>query len=500
MCYPAGKERKEGFMKKVLLVVAMLLVTSQVMASVLVSANFEGTFTRPDGNYYAVVSISYNSSMDVRAFALDINVDSGCGFWNIRDYNVGENNYPNKPVGYGIFPSRFRDFVYAATPDVCYVDNYPNGNYNPLAAWNEPGAVNTGIGFNKIVAEMGYLGALDVNKPARIGTLFRIDVNSYGTRGDVNFTVAADTMRGGIVAKDTNATTTDTNLPFTIKIPFPPPPPTCVTPTTEVGVARATAEAVWTTQGFSLGCGVGVVSCANLGNIITQDADCCSLPYCIRYTYGIAPTEPNVRGMTRANAVNTLTAAGFTIASPDVNSWGGAGVSTVGSVYTQNPPAGTQACNQAVTLSVVSYPIKYMTAANSLYVNWLTVGRPQCWAYPHQCHGDADGKKQGNYWVGTNDLAVYKASNNKLLTAIPTGGLCSDFDHRKQGNYWVGSNDLAIYKAYASKLESLVPLCGSTATTGDPNFWYWCLPTAGTCPTSPAGQVCAPAGTCPNTP
>ena len=45
------------------------------------------------------------------------------------------------------------------------------------------------------------------------------------------------------------------------------------------------------------------------------------------------------------------------------------------------------------------------------YPDWVSVGRPDCWCYPRQCHGDADGLKQGSafagyMYVGTDDLAV----------------------------------------------------------------------------------------------
>jgi len=167
-------------------------------------------------------------------------------------------------------------------------------------------------------------------------------------------------------------------------------------------------------------------------------------------------------------------------------------------VYDQSPVAGTTGCGTAVTLSVVSYPIKAMTAVNSLYVNWVTNGKPQCWAYPRQCHGDADGKKLGTQWVSNNDLIVLKGSITKAATAIPPGGRCADFDHNKLGTQWVSNNDLIVLKAYITKAETSIPMCGNVVQpSADPNYWYWCMPTGTTCP---AGQFCAPVGTCPNTP
>ena len=90
------------------------------------------------------------------------------------------------------------------------------------------------------------------------------------------------------------------------------------------------------------------------------------------------------------------------------------------------------------------------------YAEWEAAGKPICWCYPRQCHGDADGLAQGNAFTGF----MYVASNdlNVLISAWqikepPKGpGLsgnqaCADFDHQMQGNAFTGfmrvaSNDL----------------------------------------------------------
>jgi hypothetical protein len=557
-----GRKERKVFMKKALLVVAMLLAASQVMADVTITAVNEGTFTLPDGNKAATFRVDYTGTTNVRAFALDVNVDSGCNFWNIRNFKVGENNGTNN--GYGIFPGRFRQFINPANP--AWGDANGNSNYNPTPPWADPGTTNTGIGFGVMIVEMGYLGATDANKPPMSGTLFRADINAYQFAGTAHLTISADTMRGGVVDKDTNATTTATVTYVGTNFVFPCTPVAipdvrgknmtdanttlaafttivigyecnntyaaglvcrqdsgsqcvdvpvhywvstgmcCTIPINEIGQPRATAEPVWTGQGFTL-CGTGVVNCAQLNNIITQDLDCCSLPYCLRYTYGIAPTEPNVAGMSRSAAVSALTALGFVVGT-DINVPPTATYTTVLTVRGQNPPAGTTGCGTTVNLSVVSYPVKITTAAGSLYVNWVNRNKPQCWAYPRQCRGNADGKKQGSlYWVGSTNLAVLKAAFNKseaTFTGGATSGgvslICASFDHKKQGSlYWVGSTNLATLKAYFNKAEASVPVCGNIPLTGstDPNYWYWCTPTGVTCPT---GQLCAPAGICPNTP
>jgi len=481
-------------MKKVLLIVAMLLMVSPVMATVTVTAVQDGNaFMGVDGNatdQAVTVSVVYSgtaSDPNIRAFALDISVDSGCTIERIRDFNVGENN--SAVQGYGIFPGSFAQYVSPTSPNW----NWGVSGYNPLAVSGEPGASGTGLNTNTIIVEMGYLGAGESNMPGKTGTLFMVDVNAYQFTGTAHLTISADTTRGGVVSADSNATlTSGTNLPVTVPIVIAQPG---AIPANEIGQPKATAIAAWTAQGFSSGNIVGTAGTVSCPSNVVQTQTSTLTPYSgtINYTYSIAPTEPNVVGMTRANAVTALTSAGFTIASPDVNSYGTTGLQQVGTVYAQSPVSGTQACNQTVVLSVVSYPIK---ATSSMYANWVTNGKPACWAYPRNCHGDADGKKVGSFWVQANDLTILKGALNK--NPLPAGGICASFTHAKVGSFWVQANALAILKQYLN--NSSIPICGDTSTTSDANFWYWCNPSGGSCPTSPANQVCATAGTCPNSP
>jgi hypothetical protein len=99
------------------------------------------------------------------------------------------------------------------------------------------------------------------------------------------------------------------------------------------------------------------------------------------------------------------------------------------------------------------------------YDEWVLVGRPECWCYPRQCHGDADGLKEGSakkgyYYVHFDDLNVLLAGWNTkeppfgpgIATVTgPNGepGICADFAHDKEGSskkgYWrVHFNDLNI--------------------------------------------------------
>jgi hypothetical protein len=274
--------------------------------------------------------------------------------------------------------------------------------------------------------------------------LFSFDVNSEGSpiSNDCNLNIVVNALRGGIVGSDAAAITA-TNLPYTTKVTFAPagvPVPDCV----GLNYDRSQCIAALTAAGLNKG------------------------------------VEVNVPGT--GQAMRKVIAQ-----------WplGGASV-----------PSGS-----AVDFNAVSWPMKPLAklpggADGSLYTNWIARGRPACWAYPRQCRGDGDGKKQGLYWVASSDLNIWKSAQNKVETLIPPipGGICGDFNHSKQGLYWVASSDLSVWKSFQNKVETLVSICGNIPSlpSADPNYHYWCLPTGTT--TCPAGQQCAPVGTCPNSP
>jgi len=115
------------------------------------------------------------------------------------------------------------------------------------------------------------------------------------------------------------------------------------------------------------------------------------------------------------------------------------------------------------------FPIYCLGLSNHDFCDWLEVGCPACWCYPRQCHGDADGLKQGTafagyMYVGTDDLAilidgwkVLEPPKGPGITSIPNGA-CADFDHGKQGSplagyMRVGTNDLNVLIAHWKVLE-----------------------------------------------
>jgi len=99
------------------------------------------------------------------------------------------------------------------------------------------------------------------------------------------------------------------------------------------------------------------------------------------------------------------------------------------------------------------------------YDTWLAFGKPDCWCYARNCHGDADGIRLGSsytgyYYVGTPDLGVLAAAwmvkePPKAVMPYPNGlvdvpdGICANFDRKIHGSvytgqYYVGTPDLGI--------------------------------------------------------
>jgi len=80
------------------------------------------------------------------------------------------------------------------------------------------------------------------------------------------------------------------------------------------------------------------------------------------------------------------------------------------------------------------------------YTEWVTVGRPNSWFLPRQCHGDADGLQEGaiiKKWVSFNDLNIFVAQ-------WQSNELDADFDHAEEGaiiKKRVSFNDLNVFVA-----------------------------------------------------
>jgi hypothetical protein len=129
-----------------------------------------------------------------------------------------------------------------------------------------------------------------------------------------------------------------------------------------------------------------------------------------------------------------------------------------GGIVLTNPDVPAVVDLSGATSIAIASSAELPAASRSDYAEWIAVGKPPCWTFPRQCHGDADGLKEGNaktgfYYVGPNDLniliAAWQIKEPPLGPGIATivNGICADFAHDQGGSattgfYRVGSTDL----------------------------------------------------------
>ncbi len=109
--------------------------------------------------------------------------------------------------------------------------------------------------------------------------------------------------------------------------------------------------------------------------------------------------------------------------------------------------------------SLVSNFAECFPSCDPNYNGWVSLGKPTCWCYQRQCHGDHDNAqdgdtKQGYYYVYGGDLAEVIAGWKKVYSGDPQVDtwICADFTHReagdtKQGYFRVYGDDLAVVVA-----------------------------------------------------
>jgi len=172
-------------MMKKFLILSVLLLAVPAMAAVTITVTDSGL---GDG----VATISYTDTGDpnrVRAFALDVTVDSDANIIDCNEFMVGECNSVDR--GYGIFPGRFSRYITPTTPD------WGDPNYTPVAVPEDlPGDTRGGLGTGGVTLEMGSL-YVDVNTPNPSGVLCTLTVDKT-----CNMTVAVNAGRGGVVLED----------------------------------------------------------------------------------------------------------------------------------------------------------------------------------------------------------------------------------------------------------------------------------------------------------
>jgi len=192
------EEGKKGrcIMKKFILPLAVLLLATPAWATVAITIVDEGS---------GVARIDYNVTGEpnkVRAFALDVTVDSGATILEISDFLVGESIAPT--LGYGIGPASFRDFV--AVDPVTGEPDWSDPNYTILADPCDPGALG-GLGTGGVTIEAGALyyptGDTSPNAPGPSGTICKLKVDIT-----CKMSIAENAIRGGIVLTDPAAAPT----------------------------------------------------------------------------------------------------------------------------------------------------------------------------------------------------------------------------------------------------------------------------------------------------
>jgi hypothetical protein len=154
-----------------------------------------------------------------------------------------------------------------------------------------------------------------------------------------------------------------------------------------------------------------------------------------------------------ANVTVTLNEArgGIVLTDPEA-------VATVDLIEATEIFAGTVDDGQAIGTNAITGSGDLLAPSHPDYTEWVSVGKPACWAYPRQCHGDADGSAEGDaengyYYVGPADLDILTAAWQVKEPPFGPGidsianGICADFARDQEGNandgyYRVGTTDL----------------------------------------------------------
>ena len=171
-------------MKKTIFALLILMLAGPVMAANVVITVVD------DGN--GIASINYTSDVNVRAFALNVEVTAGVNIVDVNGYFEGDCNATNK--GFGIFLDQINGID---VDDEGVVDEWGS----PLADACAPGPAGHGINTSKVVIGMGALYE-DGNEPNHFGTLCKFRVES-----SCNASITAEaTYRGGVVLETGSGT------------------------------------------------------------------------------------------------------------------------------------------------------------------------------------------------------------------------------------------------------------------------------------------------------
>ena len=394
-------------MRRILLIVTVLLLATPALATVTITA------TDPaDGeSNYQVVEVTYVADgNDIRAFALDISVDSGATIDGIDDFNVGESTAPGG--GYGIFPGKFRD-----APIDPEDPNWEDPNYNPVAPTSDPGA-QTGLETTAITVELGSL-YVDSNAPGSSGTLFTLDVNGNGA-SDCNLTITENSTRGKVVDEDGGQV---------------------------VSVLNGTSVFFYNVPAIPASISYPASDPCNGKYLVSWPASAHSTYYEVERSTDGGSTWPTV--------VYSNSDLSFLTDEPNLSS------NRYRVKGCNNVTAQCSGWRAGITDCYVSY---CFGPSDPCYSDWLNlVGRPTCWCYPYQCKGDADGFTEGKelFRIGLADLAILKAAWYKTAGELVGDDACADIDRLPEGKelFRVGLEDLDILKTNWYKTDGELTTC-----------------------------------------
>lgn len=171
-------------MKKIIFVVAVLLMASPALATVTITVT-------PGGDPCTVViAFTSDEANNVRAFALDIMLDDPCAV--IKDVNCVN-------AGYNIYPGAKGIKI----DDSGVVTDYGSCEGDP--SQGPAGGTLGGLDTNGVTIEMGSLYEVGVESPpAQSGDLVILTLDGCDSSGDANIvvSVAENTIRGGVVMED----------------------------------------------------------------------------------------------------------------------------------------------------------------------------------------------------------------------------------------------------------------------------------------------------------
>jgi hypothetical protein len=401
-------------MKKLILVLAIALIASPVMALNVYLEKQAGV---------NVVDVKYSDADAAnlpRAFALTLNITGGTfDSFVAGSYKVGESTSSSK--GFGIYPAT----IVIDSAGVVTNDG------TPLAAAGDPGTAGTGFGTSSIILEFGslYDASVSGNAPLTSGTLCSINYTK-GTATDITME-DEDTYRGGLVLED--GTLGEVTASLTLG-GTPPSPATNGTPVANVTTATG---ALTTDLGWTAGAG--------------------ATSYDVYFgTIDPPPFASNVAGT--SFDTGTMVQGKVYYAKVVAKNVDGEAAALAWSFNTDCLIGGA--------------------AGTGEYNKWVEYGKPSCWCFKKQCRGDADGKNTTLKPVMNPDLVIFKAAFNKSKAEVKTivvsemPGICADFDHKDTTLKPVMNPDLVIFKEYFNDSNASVPQCDAAPViTGPVNFW-----------------------------